>query len=78
MIAKMALSPPCYVITTTNNPKWCVRMSRQWREWRSGENGESAWSDGGGGFLTNVRVNLLVECVCGQGLTVLPHSTPQP
>ena len=27
--------------------------------------------------LLNVRFDLLVECACGQGLTVLPHSTPQ-
>ena len=64
---------PCVRI---NNSRLCVRMSQQWREWRSGENGESTWSDGGVGFLANMRVNLLVECACGQGLIVLPPSTP--
>ena len=27
-------------------------------------------------FSPNVRFNLLLECGCGHGLTVLPHSTP--
>ena len=27
-------------------------------------------------FSPNVRFNLLLECGCGHGLIVLPHSTP--
>ena len=50
----------------------CVRMNRQGKEWRSGESGMRGIVI----LLPIVRFNLLVECVCGKGLTILPHSTP--
>ena len=43
------------------NNSLCMMVSLQWKEW---------WW-----FACQCEVNLLVECVCGQGLTVLPHST---
>lgn len=49
-----------------------VRMNRQGKEWRSGESGMRGVVI----LLRIVRFNPLVECACGRGLTVLPHSAP--
>ena len=55
----------------------CVRMNRPGKEWRSsGESGESAGVMVVVIFSCHREVNPLVECACGQGLTVLPQSTP--
>ena len=48
-----------------NEPLMLERV-QSWREWDHG------WS----GFPTSMRV-ILVECACGKGLVVLPHSTSQ-
>ena len=50
----------------------CVRMNKQGKEWRRGEDGMRGVVI----LLPIVRFNPLVECACGKGLTVLPHSTP--
>ena len=69
-----------YVSKTRKNPVHesekdffsCLRMNRQWRGCVLRESGMRGVVIP----LPIVRFNPLVECACGQGLTVLPHSTP--
>ena len=59
-----------------NKMSLCIRMNEE-----QSPVGECPYSHGENGTMgvvvpTSVRIDLLVECMRGQGLTVLPHSTP--